>query len=177
MNASVYPDPLTPDRNFRDSLILEDALVKLRKLVNLSHDSGRPFVMSVGFKLPHTQYHIPKHFFDMYINNFAFLNKVASVTDNILSFPDIAPLMNYRCCVDNFRPLRALATGKRPPGYNMRGAMRSGPLIYKELLSGYLSSVSFVDFQVAVKIRLRTIDISCHLILVLAHAYDFYSLC
>jgi iduronate 2-sulfatase len=69
LNATVAPDSVKPEQEFRDALIADYAVERMHYLAKKSRDTQRPFILSVGFKLPHTQYHIPRRFFDMYDHN------------------------------------------------------------------------------------------------------------
>lgn len=152
MNSTVTPDSVWNEDKFRDHIITTHAIEKLESLNEKSQRLGVPFLLSVGFKLPHTQYHIPRHFFDLY-NNSAFINQISSMDvsqDNVSMFPIGAPRMNYRCCAKGmFRPMvdqgRTKSTDTK---HKLYGLMRIPGAIRAELMRGYLGGISFLDAQV-----------------------------
>lgn len=160
MNSSVTPDSNLPDHVFRDHQIADKAIEKLRELATLSASTSRPFLLSVGFKQPHTQYHMPRRFYDLYQDNNDFLSSVlrgvptsstgdSSEASNV--FPVNAPIMNYRCCAkESFRPMeRGGTVPSRLPRVKLRGMMFSPTAVRHELLSGYFAGISFLDYEVA----------------------------
>ena len=117
MQWSVTPDYKKPENSFRDHIIASEAIAKMKDLNAKSEATGNPFLLSIGFKLPHTQYHIPGRYFNMYAEN-KYLNAISKLHNDRMklstgkgdtgnswhhwnrngSYPVGAPLMNYRCC-------------------------------------------------------------------------------
>ncbi len=177
MNSTVSPDSVTPETSFRDSIIADKAIETLRRLRQEQQQLPQPipFLLSVGFKLPHTQYHVPRRYFDWYADS-PFLASIrdsasmhnydynwsnsrhANHTSNVNletlrlqgRFPAGAPRMNYRCCAQEYyRPMeqegRLRSRVKRQYLYALR---RTPAVVRYELMRGYLAGVSFLDAQV-----------------------------
>ena len=94
LNSSTAPDD-RPEREFRDYIIADEAIKRLKSLREESISSNRPFALSIGFKLPHTMYHIPRRYFNMYRHS-SFLQDIILNSSNVAnSFPKGAPLTKY----------------------------------------------------------------------------------
>lgn len=85
MNASVFPDYLTPEEEFRDYVFTSLAIDRLR---NFSAAPSQPFMVSLGFKLPHLALHVPGRYFDQHA-------APASPPPRQLLFPPSAPAMGF----------------------------------------------------------------------------------
>lgn len=149
MNSSVTPDCNWNEDKFRDHIIASYGIAKLKELNEMWKMTGKPFILSVGFKLPHTQYHIPCKYFEMYRNN-SYLQSLLKRSVGSNKFPDHAPRMNYRCCAkESFRPIAD--EGRHDSSADklrLYGLMEFPNKVYRELLRGYLSGVTFLDAQV-----------------------------
>jgi len=55
----------------------------------------KAWMLSVGFKQPHTWYHMPMKYFEMYRNSTALADEL---DDRDLVFPANTPTVGYRCC-------------------------------------------------------------------------------
>ena len=68
MNATVTPDKNIPEEKFPDYIFADRAINTIRNIVkNNSHaQRPKPFMVGLGFKLPHLALHIPFKYFDMY---------------------------------------------------------------------------------------------------------------
>jgi arylsulfatase A-like enzyme len=156
MNSSTTPDDNFPEEEFRDHIISTYAIDKLRELNSKSKQSGRPFMVSIGFKQPHTQYHLPRKYFDMYKGS-AFLQNILKTNSSKYSFPVGAPRMNYRCC-DRFKFWPMVDEGRKkstkilPSFDRFYGKMKFPSQAVMELQWGYLGGVTFLDAMVCVLI-------------------------
>jgi iduronate 2-sulfatase len=143
LNSSVTPDSVRPLKWFRD---FEIATRTSEKIKELNNASDKPFLITVGFKQPHLQYHVPQQFFDVYRNS-SFLSDILHSNDTDYRFPDGVPMMNYRCCGqpqvtymhDEGRKHSVENTG------NLLGRMVIPALARMQLMWGYLSGVTFLD--------------------------------
>lgn len=86
MNSSTTPDDNHREDEFRDHIISTYGIDKLRELNSKSLETKRPFLMSIGFKQPHTQYHLPRKYFEMYRDNI-FLENLLHTNDTKYTFP------------------------------------------------------------------------------------------
>ena len=148
MNASTTPDSIRDIRDFRDYEIASRTIKKIKELHILSSKTKRPFVISTGFKLPHTQYHVPRKYFDMYRNS-TFLEEIRRSNDKEFTFPPQTPRLNYRCCAGAV--IRYLSDDGRSMSKNTSGwlyGMMSFPGEARaQLMWGYLSAITFLDAQ------------------------------
>jgi iduronate 2-sulfatase len=64
MNSSVMPDKYLDEKLFRDYIFASKAIESLERLSR----SNSPFMIAVGFKMPHLSLHVPYRAFDMYRN-------------------------------------------------------------------------------------------------------------
>ena len=153
MNSSITPDDNYPEEDFRDYIIASYAIDKIKELNTKSKASGKPFLASIGFKQPHTQYHIPRKYFEMYRDSTYLRNLVSSemnVNDSRYEFPRGSTRLNYRCCDRNkFWPM--VDEGRRKskstlPGFgSLYGAMTFPLQAVMELQWGYLGGITFLD--------------------------------
>jgi len=98
LNSTTTPDSNLRVEDFRDYIISSYAIDKIHELNSKSKRSGDPFIVSVGFKQPHTMYHVPRKYFNMYKGS-TYLQGIMNSTDEMqYMFPIGAPRMNYRCC-------------------------------------------------------------------------------
>jgi len=112
-----------PEGKMPDEINVEWAIERLNK------DYDKPFMLGVGFLRPHVPYTAPREYFDLYP-----LDKidVPKALDN--EFSDI-PMYG-----------KAMAEGITDPGAEMIVNTIS-PTYRKELVQGYLASISFMDAQ------------------------------
>lgn len=69
MNASVTPDKHTPEESFPDHIFTSRAIKTIRTAVHnnsVATTKHRPFMVGLGFKLPHLALHVPFKYFDLY---------------------------------------------------------------------------------------------------------------
>ena len=79
-------------------VIADKAIEKLDELHIKSQQTSKPFVLGIGFKQPHTSYHLPRRYFNMYKGN-QFLKDILNTTNPLrFMYPAGAPRTNYRCC-------------------------------------------------------------------------------
>ena len=147
MNASVQPDNVWKEEQFRDYILMTHALSGLEKLHSKSREDKNHFMLSIGYKLPHIALHVPQKYWDMYKDTDArdmWENDVKTT-----SYPSDAPLAGYRCCVN--QPFQHMTDGgvKRATKRTTLGNV-STPFPDSgrdDVMRGYAAAVSFVDSQ------------------------------
>lgn len=141
MNASVMPDKVLPEENFRDALYADKAVKSLNKMV----DQNKPFMLSIGFKLPHIELHVPYKHYELYKNK----SDTWQLTRNELRFPPTAHEASYRCCADiNYRFMHE--EGAKPAIKSVRLGNINSVLpgeMHDELMATYCASISYLDVQ------------------------------
>ena len=118
MNASVSPDYNTPEEDFRYYIFTSMAISRLRNLTTsqskdharvASGNSGgsgssssdttqQPFMLSLGFKLPHLTLHIPGKYFDLHAPPSPLSSssaKAAMTPEEHLVYPPSAPILGF----------------------------------------------------------------------------------
>jgi arylsulfatase A-like enzyme len=105
MNASVTPDKNMPEEQFPDHIFTSRAIETIRALVHNNTHAARPkpFMVGVGYKLPHLALHVPFRYFEQYRAQAAappeeqgrdrWPYHCKSTAD--LSYPQDAPVMSY----------------------------------------------------------------------------------
>ena len=176
LNSSVTPDDSRPIEWFRDYQIADVASDKMRALSQLSSSEGRPFLLTVGFKLPHLQYHVPRRYFDMYRHN-SYLTSILSESDSNTSFPDGVPLMNYRCCgqlqVSYLNHDGRLPSVEASPPLPRRMVIPARARM--ELMWGYLSGITFLDAMLGRLVDvLEGLDIANNTVLVVTSDHGMH---
>ena len=149
LNSSVTPDSNFKIEEFRDYIIADRAIAKIKELNAKSAETKRPFAVSIGFKQPHTSYHLPREYFDMYRHN-SYLENILNSTDELqYLYPVGAPLQNYRCCAFfRFWPMidegrkKSSVYGKKVELY---GLYRLPNRAIYELQWGYFGGITFLD--------------------------------
>jgi len=112
-----------PEGKMPDEINVEWAIERLQK------DYDKPFMLGVGFLRPHVPYTAPRQYFDLYP-----LDKIDILKALDNEFSDI-PIYG-----------KAMAEGITDPGAEMIVNTIS-PTYRKELVQGYLASISFMDAQ------------------------------
>lgn len=102
----------------------------------------------MGFKQPHTQYHVPSKYVDMYRDS-PFIRALQRSNDSMAAFPQGTPRMNYRCCASQVVRYmrddgRTFSTDTTPRLYGLMGLPARARA---ELALGYLAGVTFLDKQ------------------------------
>ena len=151
MNASIQPDDINAEEDFRDYIITSYAIDKIKELHKKTKESNRPFMASIGFKQPHTQYHVPRKYYDMYKGS-KYLQSILDPRTNHSKFiwPTSAPRLNYRCC-DRFKfwPLvdegRVKSKRVLPDLPILYGSMKFPKQAVMELQHGYIAGITFLD--------------------------------
>jgi hypothetical protein len=96
LNSSTTPDADHPDEFFRDYEIASRGIDGMHHLVaKVKEGKKANWLLSIGFKQPHTWYHMPKKYFDLYKSRTGALNRL---DDRDLVFPNNTPSIGYRCC-------------------------------------------------------------------------------
>eukprot|EP01033_Poteriospumella_lacustris_P014173 gene14173-10124_t len=149
MNASIMPDKVLPEEKFRDSLFVDRALSTWSKMVK----EPKPFMLAVGFKLPHLAIHVPYKYYEMYKGKSA----AWRLTKRELRFPYSSPEISYRCCADfNFQYLREegrLRFNRTAPLGDINGHFPEDAheeLMHgyiAELMHGYIAGITYLDTQ------------------------------
>lgn len=141
MNASIMPDKVLPEEKFRDSLFVDRALSTWSKMVK----EPKPFMLAVGFKLPHLAIHVPYKYYEMYKGKSA----AWRLTKRELRFPYSSPEISYRCCADfNFQYLREegrLRFNRTAPLGDINGHFPEDA--HEELMHGYIAGITYLDTQ------------------------------
>lgn len=112
MNASVTPDRHMPESEFPDYIFTSRAIKTIQELVmnkTRVQKSHKPFMLGLGYKLPHLALHVPARYFDMYREQAAASRQDQSLASwpyhfsstADLSFPPGAPEMGHS--VSNYR--------------------------------------------------------------------------
>ena len=94
MNSSVMPDKHTPEEKFRDYLFATKAIKTLRAL----DEKPQPFMLGIGFKMPHLSLHVPYKYYEMYKGK----QQAWKLTAQELSFPRNTTSLAYRCCAEMY---------------------------------------------------------------------------
>ena len=93
LNSSTTPDAYHEESFFRDHEIATRAIEGLKTLESkIAQGPKRSWMLSVGFKQPHTWYHMPKKYFDMYRDS----EILAELDERDLVYPDNTPSIGYR---------------------------------------------------------------------------------
>lgn len=93
MNSTLFPDNMMTEDNFRDHDYTTHAISRLQKFID---NKEKHFMLSIGFKLPHLQTHIPYAYYEMYKNK----TQMWARPKKELKFPASAPDVAYRCCAE-----------------------------------------------------------------------------
>ena len=140
MNSSVMPDKVTPEDKFRDAEFAGKALETLKEMIKLP----KPFMLGLGFKLPHLAMHVPHKYYAMYKGK----EKEWALTKRELKFPSSVSELSYRCCIDGprFKYMREEGSKKHNRTVMIRDINRAFPNdVHNELMAVYAASVTYVD--------------------------------
>lgn len=162
MNSTITPDKNWREEEFPDHFFTTRAIDTIRAIVRNNTNvsmSSKPFLVGLGFKLPHLALHVPFKYFDMYRNQ-----ATASQFDQErrmwpyhfhskadLSFPLNAPEQGYS--MSNSRHFLFMNhEGERKYRENtslMKSARAPFPKrAHLELAWGYAAAISFLDAQI-----------------------------
>lgn len=140
MNSSTMPDRHRPLQKFRDYEFAMHALDVWEKLLK----SPKPYMLAVGFKLPHLTLHVPHQFYELYKNK----SDHWRLTKRELRFPVSTSEISYRCCAEgDFKFMRE--DGSLPFNRSIRIGdinMVLPNAMHDELMMGYCGGISFLDF-------------------------------
>lgn len=143
MNSSIMPDKQQPIEKYRDHQFTTKAINALRKL----EANRKPFMLAVGYKLPHTELHVPYEYFKMYDK--PHIAKQWKLSKEELRFPPTAPEISYRCCTEEqFRFMReegSLPWNRSTPIGNITEQFTQE--MHDQLMTGYAAGITFVDQQ------------------------------
>lgn len=139
MNSSTMPDRHLPIEKFRDYEFVEHAIETWKKMLK----EPKPFMLGLGFKLPHLAVHIPYKYYEMYKGK----SHHWKLSKRELRFPTSTPEIAYRCCAEpEFHYMR------EEGGLRANRSMRIGDInsaipedMHDELMIGYVAAVTFVD--------------------------------
>ena len=148
LNSTTTPDSERPESWFRDYLIATKAIDGLNEFYNnYSRPESvvsNPWLLSVGFKQPHTWYHLPQKYFNLYRDSPIF--RELDDEDNV--YPKTTPTIGYRCCATmDMTLMENEGKVKSNKIEHLRDVMKISRQGRKELLWGYLGGVSFMDSQ------------------------------
>lgn len=139
MNSSIMPDKKLPENKFRDALFTDRALEVWSKMLK----EPKPFMLAIGFKLPHLAIHIPHKYYEMYKGKSA----AWRLSKRELRFPYTTPEVSYRCCASgDFRYVRdegAKRHNRSVPIGDINGHFPEDA--HEELMHGYIAGVTFTD--------------------------------
>jgi arylsulfatase A-like enzyme len=141
MNASIQPDKVWSEDQFRDSYFAKRTIETFHKLIKLP----KYFMLAIGFKLPHLAVHIPYKYYEMYKNDTK--KAMWKLTKKELRHPATAPDISYRCCAmpsydflneeGSLPHIRSVQLG------NMNMAFTDQ--MHDELMMGYCGAITFLD--------------------------------
>ena len=112
-------------------------------------------MLALGFKLPHTEIHLPYHYYKLYDNQ----TKMGMwrLTKKELKFPSSSPNPAYHCCADGYKEFRFM---------NEEGAKKSvknvhiGDInaavsehMHDEIMMGYCGAVTFTDHLLGISCK------------------------
>ena len=123
--AAAYESADAPEKLYNDWLIAEEAI----KAMSEKSGADQPWLLAVGFLKPHLPFVAPKKYWDLYDPSKI---ELASFQQSPLDAPTYAP--------QNSGELRAYSN-----------VPNQGPIpdsVQRELIHGYLASVSFTDQQI-----------------------------
>ena len=143
MNSSVMPDKTRPESAYPDYKFATSAIEELQYLT--TKEKSQYFMLSIGFKMPHTAYHVPHKYYDMYRSRKHFFQ----ATPEQLRFPPTSPMISWRCCADrNFQYMNEEGSKKYNTTHMVQKVNESFPLsVHQELAWGYAALITFVDKQ------------------------------
>lgn len=143
MNSSVMPDKTRPESAYPDYKFASSAIDELRYLTTT--EKAQYFMLSIGFKMPHTAYHVPHKYYDMYRSR----SHLFQASPEQLRFPPTSPMISWRCCADrNYQFMNEEGAKKHNKTYMVQKVNDSFPLnIHQELAWGYAALITFVDKQ------------------------------
>lgn len=141
MNASVMPDSVMSEKQFRDYEVTDHAIDKLREF----HSKNELFMIGMGFKLPHLSLHLPREYFEMYRN----ITHVWHRPKRELRFPITSPKVAHKCCANpEFVYMAKDGAVKSHNSVDMAPTDFQFPArMHMELMWGYCASVTFLDRQ------------------------------
>lgn len=141
MNSSAMPDKHRPESDFRDHQFAEKAIDTLNNLLR----EPKPFLLAVGFKLPHLALHVPYPYYSMYKNR----TSEWRLSKKELRFPLTTPEIAYRCCAEpQFKFMRgegALKANRTVKIGDINMAFTNE--MRDELMMSYCGAITFVDKQ------------------------------
>jgi arylsulfatase A-like enzyme len=143
MKSSVMPDKNMSEELFPDHLFATRAIQELNRLVR--QESDKYFMLSVGFKMPHTAMHVPYKYYDMYRGR----SHAFTATPEQLQFPPTAPLVSWRCCAEHdWRYMNQEGAERANESATIQLVKQPFPQrAYKEAAWGYAALITFVDKQ------------------------------
>ena len=148
MNASVQPDAVRGEDEFRDHIMTTKAVNGLQRLAASYKETGEHFMVAVGFKLPHVTLHIPQKYYDMYAD--LDMAKLYNISAQELHFPvESSPPVGFTCCTEkNFRYMNANGTKRADRFFGTGNVNVPFPVdAHNELMRGYCAGVTFLDTQ------------------------------
>ncbi len=142
MNSSTMPDHHLPIEKFRDSLFVDRAISTWKKMIA----EPKPFMLSMGFKLPHLALHVPYKYYEMY--NTPVMRNLWKLNKKELRFPVTSPEISYRCCAEGrFDYMNGEGLYRANRSLNLGDINMALPEdMHDELMLGYCAGTTFVDY-------------------------------
>lgn len=139
MNSSSMPDKYRKEEEFRDYLFVDRAIKTWKKMLN----EPKPFMLALGFKLPHLALHVPYKYYEMYKSKTDFWK----LTKKELRFPTTTPEVSYRCCAEGrFQYMREEGSLRHNRSIDLMDINMILPNdMHDELMMGYCAGVTFTD--------------------------------
>lgn len=141
MNSSTMPDKIKPEEEFRDALFTNRAIKSLRAMA----EQPKPFMLAVGFKLPHLELHVPYKYYEMYKDK----SSSWKLSSKERRFPTTANHVSYRCCAEpKFSYMREEGAIKSNKSLALGDINAIIPTeVRNQLMAGYCAGITFVDKQ------------------------------
>ena len=151
MNASVQPDAVRKEEEFRDHIMTTKAVKGLKRFAkdNIPTDPSvnqtKFFMLAIGFKLPHITLHVPHKYYKMYEGI-----QMPNISAKELTYPlTTSPACGYRCCGED--PVRYVNDeGRKKSSQSADISAINAAVPYRahnEIMSGYSAGISFLDTQ------------------------------
>jgi iduronate 2-sulfatase len=141
MNSTTMPDKVRPEEKFRDFEFTERALSTWKRMLQES----KPYMLAVGYKLPHLALHVPYKYYNMY--NTPEKKQAWKLSKKELRFPITGSEISYRCCAEGVFQFMNNEGAER---YNRSIGLGDMNFVlpdemHDELMMGYCGGVTFVD--------------------------------
>ncbi len=141
MNSSTMPDRVRKLEDFRDWQYTDKAIQGLKRISK----EDKYFMLALGFKLPHTEVHVPYDYYSMYKDK----GEAWRLSKKELRYPFSSPSVSYHCCADGMSHFRFMnEEGAKPASKSVPiGDISSAftEKMHDELMQGYCGAITFID--------------------------------